>query len=677
MPALLLLMPLLGSLTAGFGGFLLGGAGAVWVTLSCVGLSLVTALYLFTRVALQGEVMYLSLLPWIESGVLECQWGMLVDTLTAVMFVVVTFVSTLVHCYSSGYMSEDPHLPRFMCYLSLFTFFMLVLVSADNLVLLFVGWEGVGLCSYLLINFWFTRLQANKAAIKAMVVNRIGDISLALGLFTLFYSTGSLEYTTVLTLVPALVDTSIVFLGCEWDTLTVVGILLFVGAMGKSAQLGLHTWLPDAMEGPTPVSALIHAATMVTAGVFLLGRCSPLFEYAPTALTLVVVVGAMTAFYGATVGLFQNDLKRVVAYSTCSQLGYMVFACGLSGYAAGIFHLTTHAFFKALLFLSAGAVIHALADEQDMRKMGGLRRVLPFTYGMFVIGSLALVGFPFLSGFYSKDMILELAYATFSPAAHFAYWLGSMGAFLTSFYSTRLIYLTFLAETNAFKAVLGKAHESPFAMSFPLGLLAAGSVLVGFFGKEMFIGFGSDFWGNALYTHPYQSALVEAEFIPAWTKLLILALSLGGIFSSYFFYRDHDRVLFGMKTSPSGRRLYTFFNRKWFFDKVYNDFIIQWWLQFSNEVTFRLIDRGLIELQGPEGLARVIYLRSRDLSRVQSGYPYHYTFSMLLGLTILLSGLGLRTFGLLMETVDTRVLCCLAYVMTVSAFYATKKGSTV
>eukprot|EP00611_Tribonema_gayanum_P029924 TRINITY_DN8161_c0_g1_i1.p1 TRINITY_DN8161_c0_g1~~TRINITY_DN8161_c0_g1_i1.p1 ORF type:complete len:459 (-),score=-88.51 TRINITY_DN8161_c0_g1_i1:4555-5931(-) len=432
----IIFLPLCGSIFAGLGGRWLGSKGSCFVSTACLGLSALFSLIAFYEVGLnQGKCIF-TLMPWINADLFNVSWGFLFDTLSVSILVVVTFISFFVHLYSIEYIGNDPHLSRFISYLSLFTFFILILVSADNFLQIFVGWEGVGLCSYLLINFWFTRIQANKAAIKAILVNRIGDFGLALGIFTVFICFDSIDYSVVFGLAPALKGQTFYFGGIYFDTLNLIGVLLFVGAVGKSAQLGLHTWLPDAIEGPTPVSALIHAATIVTAGVFLLGRCSPLLEYAPKALSIVAILGGITAFFAATTGLVQNDLKRVIAYSTCSQLGYIIFACGLSQYSVGVFHLANHAFFKALLFLGAGSVIHGLSDEQDMRKIGGLRRLLPFTYAIISLGSFSLIGLPFLTGFYSKDAILEIAYAKYSVYGHFAYLLGSLGAF---FYSILLI----------------------------------------------------------------------------------------------------------------------------------------------------------------------------------------------------------------------------------------------
>ena len=476
----IIFLPLIGAIIAGLFGRFVGQKGAQLITVCCVALSSIFSFIAFYEVGLLKNTCYITLAPWIDIGMVNASWGFLFDSLTCVMLIVVTVVSTMVHIYSCGYMEYDPHVPRFMSYLSLFTTFMLLLITADNFVQMFLGWEGVGLCSFLLINFWFTRLQANKAAIKAMIVNRIGDFGLSLGIILIYIKFKALDYATVFTLIPYYINDTIIFLNYEINTLTLIGLLLFVGAVGKSAQLGLHTWLPDAMEGPTPVSALIHAATMVTAGVFLIARCSPLYEYTPTALFIITFFGAMTAFFAATIGLVQNDLKRVIAYSTCSQLGYMVFACGMSNYSVGIFHLANHAFFKALLFLSAGSVIHAMSDEQDMRKMGGLAQLIPFTYSMMVIGSLSLMGFPFLTGFYSKDVIIELSYATYTIDGHFTHWLGCIAASFTAFYSFRLIYLTFLSKTNGLKKIIEHAHDAPNIMAYPLMVLAFGSIFIGF-----------------------------------------------------------------------------------------------------------------------------------------------------------------------------------------------------
>ena len=430
----LIFLPFLGSVSAGLFGFYIGREGSVFITTLTTFISCLLSLILISN-SITSEYEYIVCISnWIDSGLFNCNWCFLFDSLTMIMLVVITSISTLVHLYSSHYMSTDPHISRFMSYLSLFTFFMLILVTGDNFIQMFVGWEGVGFCSYLLINFWFTRLQANKAAIKAMLINRISDLILLLGVLTIFYNIKTIEYFSTFAAICLVKDYKFMFFNYILDIIDVACLLIFIGAMGKSAQIFLHMWLPDAMEGPTPVSALIHAATMVTAGVYLVSRCSPLFEYSVFSLKIITVIGASTAFFASTVGLVQNDFKKIVAYSTCSQLGYMFFACGLSNYPLAIFHLSNHAYFKALLFLCSGAVIHAMGDEQDIRKMGGLRRVLPFTYVMSLIGSLSLMGFPFLTGFYSKDLILEVALASFSDTGHFAYWLGTIGAFFTAFY---------------------------------------------------------------------------------------------------------------------------------------------------------------------------------------------------------------------------------------------------
>jgi len=662
----IIFLPFLGSFVGGFFGRFLGPHGAAIVTTGCIGLTCLSSMCAFYEVALAGSPCYIQLAPWIESELFNVQWGFLFDSLTVVMLVVVTFISTLVHLYSTEYMSHDPHLPRFMSYLSLFTAFMLVLVTGDNFIQMFLGWEGIGLSSYLLINFWFTRIQANKAAIKAMIVNRIGDFGLALGIFTIYIFFQSVEYTSVFAMVPFFADQQVCFLSMNFNLLNVIGILLFVGAVGKSAQIGLHTWLPDAMEGPTPVSALIHAATLVTAGVFLMARCSPLLEYASGALTVITVFGAMTAFFAATTGLLQNDLKRVIAYSTCSQLGYMVFACGVSNYAVGVFHLANHAFFKALLFLSAGSVIHGVADEQDMRKMGGLRRLLPFTYAMMTIGSLSLMGMPFLTGFYSKDVILEVAYARYTVPGHFAYWLGTFAAFFTAFYSVRLAFLTFLSEPNGYKPVLTNAHDSPIRMALPLAILAVPSIFIGYIAKDMIIGLGSDFWSNAIFVHPKNLNSIDAEFIPHSMKLLPVGLSITGASAAYFLYSYQSRSLFELKTSSIGRALYTFLNRKWFFDKVYNEYIGQNLLSFGYHISYKTIDRGLIEIFGPMGLSTLVLNKANLMRSLQTGFIYHYAFFILIGTGALIA---ISQFGgTLLYFIDYRVL----FILGATIFIAEK-----
>nr|YP_001315130.1 NADH dehydrogenase subunit 5 [Chlorokybus atmophyticus]ABO15105.1 NADH dehydrogenase subunit 5 [Chlorokybus atmophyticus] len=646
---LLVFLPLLGSGLAGLFGRFIGYRGAALITTTCVALSAIFSFIAFYEVALSGSPCYIKLAPWIDSELFDASWGFLFDTLTVVMLIVVTFVSTLVHLYSISYMSEDPHQPRFMSYLSLFTFFMLTLVTGDNFIQMFFGWEGVGLASYLLINFWFTREAANNAAIKAMLVNRVGDFGLALGIMGLFFLFRTVDFTTLFALAGHLHQAKFIFCNMEVNAFNTICLLLFVGAIGKSAQIGLHTWLPDAMEGPTPVSALIHAATMVTAGVFMIARSSPLFEYAPLALVVVTVMGALTAFFAATTGVMQNDLKRVIAYSTCSQLGYMVFASGLSNYSVTIFHLMNHAFFKALLFLTAGSVIHGMSDEQDMRKMGGLIQILPFTYTMMLIGSLSLVGFPFLTGFYSKDLILELAFAKYSISGRFAFWLGSVSVIFTSYYSFRLLFLTFLAPYNGIRQNVRDAHDAPIIMAIPLILLGFGSVFVGYLAKDMMVGLGTDFWGAALLKTPKNLLFLESEFgVPQYVKLLPLVFTLFGATLAYIINYAVGNIyrlllIYRLKTSLIGRKIYLFLNKRWFFDHILNDRVAEKALYFGYEVSYKILDKGVLEILGPYGISATLRRIVQQVSRLQSGFVYHYAFIMLIGLTLFITFVGLSS----------------------------------
>lgn len=650
---LIIFLSLIGSCLAGFFGRYLGSWGSAIITTSCLFLSLILSFFAFYETSLMNSFVYINLTTWISSETLNVDWGFMFDSLTVIMCIVVTFISFAVHLYSIEYMSHDPHLPRFMSYLSLFTFFMLILVTADNYLQMFVGWEGVGLCSYLLINFWFTRIQANKAGIKAMIMNRIGDFSLLIGIILIFLNYKALDYATISVLTPFLKTTTINFLNFDLHLLTLVGILLFIGAIGKSAQLGLHTWLPDAMEGPTPVSALIHAATMVTAGVFLLARSSFIFEYTPYALTFVAIIGALTAFFAATIGLVQNDLKRVIAYSTCSQLGYMIFSCGLSNYSVGVFHLSNHAFFKALLFLSAGSVIHAVNDEQDMRKMGGLKNLIPFTYCMMIIGSLALIGFPFLTGFYSKDLILEIAYSKYNSIGYFCYFLGTFGAFLTAFYSTRLAFLTFISKPMGHKKVICYAYDSGLPITIALGCLAIPSIFIGYYSKDMIVGVGSHFFGTSVFTSIANLNLFDAEFMPLFFKTLPVNLSLLGVFAAFFLYSFQSKLLFNIKKSMIGKSIYNFLNRKWFFDKIYNEYLGQFFFKFGYSVSYKFIDRGIFEILGPTGLSAIALNIGSDLHKLQTGYLYHYSLLILIGITLLL---GFRELWLLFNFVlDYRI----------------------
>ncbi|MGD9845128.1 MAG: NADH-quinone oxidoreductase subunit L [Variibacter sp.] len=583
----------------------------------------------FFQVGFGGHEARIPVLPWIHSGDLIVDWSLRIDSLTAVMLVVVTTVSALVHIYSIGYMHEDPYRPRFMGYLSLFTFAMLTLVTADNLVQLFFGWEGVGLASYLLIGFWYQKPSANAAAIKAFVVNRVGDFGFGLGIFAVFAVTGSVGFDAVFSQAPSLVGKTMHFLSWEIDTLTVICLLLFMGAMGKSAQFLLHTWLPDAMEGPTPVSALIHAATMVTAGVFMVARLSPLFELSPTALTVVTFIGATTAFFAATVGLVQNDIKRVIAYSTCSQLGYMFVAMGVGAYSVGMFHLFTHAFFKALLFLGSGSVIMAMHHEQDMRKMGGLKDRIPFTYWMMVIGTLALTGFPLTAGYFSKDAIIEAAYAGKNSMAVYGFIMTVVAAGLTSFYSWRLIFMTFHGEPHD-REHYEHAHESPLVVTVPLAVLAIGALGAGFAFKTYFAGEGvAHFFREALKFADGNHILEEMHHTPAliaWTPTVMMVL---GFLVAYQFYVRRPDIPVELARQHS--LLYRFLLNKWYFDEIYDLLIVRpaLWL---GRVFWKGGDGRIIDGLGPNGIsARVIDI-TRGAMRLQTGYLYHYAFAMLIGL---------------------------------------------
>ncbi len=608
---------------------------AQWVTSGLMLVSWVLSGVAFLEVALHGQTTTVELLSWMRSGALDVSWALKIDTLTAVMLVVVTTVSAMVHVYSIGYMHHDPDIPRFMSFLSLFTFCMLMLVTADNLVQLFFGWEGVGLASYLLIGFWYDKPSANEAAIKAFVVNRVGDFGFALGIFATFVLFGTVDLDVIFGAAAGQADATFQVFGMEAHALTAICLLLFLGAMGKSAQLGLHTWLPDAMEGPTPVSALIHAATMVTAGVFMVARLSPLFEYSETALLVVTYVGAATAFFAATVGLVQNDIKRVIAYSTCSQLGYMFFACGVSAYSAGIFHLMTHAFFKALLFLGAGSVIHAMSDEQDMRKMGGIRRLIPWTYWLMVIGSLALAGIGIpgtgigFAGFFSKDVILESAWGAHSGIGAFAFWLGVAAAFMTAFYSMRLLMMTFHGAPRADETTMAHVHESPKVMIVPLVVLAVGAVFAGYAGYELFVGHDAPhFWGNAIFVAEHHHALENAHHAPLWVKWLPLVMAVSGLTLGYLFYGPMSHLPGLLATRF--RSVYDLLLNKWWFDELYDVLFVRPAFVIGRAF-WRTGDGAIIDGLGPDGVAAQVIAWSKRAVRLQTGYVYHYAFAMLIG----------------------------------------------
>ena len=633
--SLAVFLPLIGAVSAGLFGRILKDAGAQFVTCAALLGSAAISVVILIEVALGGEPRTIELFTWMSSGEFDVVWSLRFDQLTAVMVFVVSVVSAMVHVYSIGYMHHDPSIPRFMAYLSLFTFFMLMLVSSDNLIQMFFGWEGVGLCSYFLIGFWYDRPAANAAAIKAFIVNRVGDFGFALGIMGIFLVFGSIEFDTIFAAAPDKAGEAIVFLGYEADALTVLCILLFIGAMGKSAQVGLHTWLPDAMEGPTPVSALIHAATMVTAGVFMVARLSPLFEQSPVALTVVVIVGGSTAFFAATIAMCQTDIKRVIAYSTCSQLGYMFFACGVSAYSAAIFHLTTHAFFKALLFLGAGSVIHAMSAEQDMRKMGGIWKMIPLTYSLMWIGSLALAGVPLFAGYYSKDIVLESAFAAGTGAGMYAFWLGIAAAAMTAFYSWRLLIMTFHGAPRADEKTLAHVHESPRSMTIPLIVLAAGAVFSGYLGYEVFVGSGLEaFWGDSIKVLPTNTALHDAHDVPGWVKALPIVVAAGGIALAYVCYMMMPSLP-GMLAARL-RWIYLFLLNKWYFDELYDWAFVRPAHRLGRGL-WKDGDGALIDGLGPDGLTAAARVLAQRISTFQSGYVYHYAFAMLIGVASFVS----------------------------------------
>jgi NADH-quinone oxidoreductase subunit L len=621
-----------------FGRRALGDRASQLITCGGVLLSAVVGIWLFVTVALGHQPHTVHLFRWFSSGTFSADWALRLDTLSVVMIAVVNVVSSMVHIYSVGYMAHDRDIPRFMAYLSLFTFMMLALVTADNFLQMFFGWEGVGLASYLLIGFWYEKPAPQEAAIKAFVVNRVGDFGFTLGIMAVYFIFDTVQFDPVFAAAASKVGMQFTFLGIQANALTTCCLLLFVGAMGKSAQLGLHTWLPDAMEGPTPVSALIHAATMVTAGVFMLARCSPLFEQSQVALDVVMLVGALTAFVAATIGLTQFDIKRVIAYSTMSQLGYMFFAIGASAYSAAIFHLMTHAFFKALLFLGAGSVIHALSGEQDMRKMGGLMKVIPKTGILMWIGSLALGGFgiPFtiigFAGFDSKDMILEAAYEG-GPIGHFAYWLGVIAAFFTAFYSWRLILMTFYGRPRADHHTMKHAHESPPVMLLPLVVLAAGAVFAGMGGYDWFVGEGREaFWGNSIFVGPNHDTIAAAHKAPGWIGFVPLVSGVLGLTLAYVFYVFKPRwpAAWAETLGP----IYQLSFRKYYFDELYDIILVRpaFWL---GRLFWQKGDVGTIDAYGPDGLASGTRSMAGVLSRLQTGYLFHYALAMLVGVLIL------------------------------------------
>src|ERR1700677_784765 len=622
----ILILPLLGSMVSGFMGRKIGVTGAHIITCTCLILSSLLATVAFYEVGICGSPVSINLVSWVDSEFMSISWEFLFDQLTVSMFIPVLYISSLIHIYSTDYMSADPHNQRFFSYLSLFTFFMLLLVSGANYFVMFVGWEGIGIVSYLLINFWFTRIQANKAAILALTMNRVGDMGLSIGFFAIFALFGSLDYATVFSLSPFMNETAI----------TIIALLLLSGAMAKSAQIPLHSWLPGSMEGPTPVSALIHAATLVTAGLYLLLRSSPLLEFSSTALLVITLVGASTAFFAATCGLVQNDLKRIIAFSTISQLGYMVMAVGLSQYNVALMHVINHAFFKALLFLGAGAVIHSFADQQDVRRMGGLINFLPFTYSVMLVGTLSLLATPWLTGFYSKDLIIELAYGQYSFSGTYAFILGSITAGLTAFYSFRLINLVFLTVPNGSRSVYLNSHEANLSVIISLFILALFSIFFGYIFSDLFVGVGSDFFGNSLFIHPNNIAMIEAEFsLPLIIKLLPAIFTLFGATLAVLLYHKNPEFIINLTETSLGRQIYTFLNGKYLFDIIYNQYIVRRGLQFGYTIS-KVLDRGVIELVGPYGLSSTLTDTGINISKLDTGIITTYSIYITLGLLSLL-----------------------------------------
>jgi NADH-quinone oxidoreductase subunit L len=626
---LILFLPLLGSFISAFFYEKIGDKTCQIITSAFIVIGAILSSIILLETIKTGKIYQYPILNWISSGSLKIHWSIYVDSLTAVMLVVVNIVSALVHIYSIGYMSHDPHKPRFMSYLSLFTFMMLSLITADNFLQLFFGWEGVGLASYLLIGFWFKKESANNASMKAFIVNRVGDLGLLVAMFLIFKTFGTLNFSEVFSQAADQSKNLIKIFGGEYNLVTTICVFLFIGAMGKSAQIILHTWLPDAMEGPTPVSALIHAATMVTAGVFLVARCSPLFEYSQYALNLVAFVGATTAIFAASIAIVQTDIKRIIAYSTCSQLGYMFFAAGMGAYNVAIFHLFTHAFFKALLFLGAGSVIHAFHDEQNIEKMGGVWKKIPLTYALMLIGTLALTGFPLLAGFYSKDAIIESAYFSKSLFAGYAFVIGITTAFITSIYSWRLIFKTFHGKYNNTMS-LEKVHESGPVMLIPLLLLAIGATFSGYLFHEIFIGENTQFWGKAIFFlkqtahgHP-----------PLWLMILIPTLVISAIPLSFILFLKRKDIVESFVNN--NKPFYNFLVKKWYFDELYDLIFVKC---FRSIGTF-LWQRGdvkTIDAYGPDGVAKVVKNLSDRASSIQSGYLYHYATVILIGLILIVS----------------------------------------
>ena len=621
----IIILPLLGSVVSGFFGRKVGVSGAQLITCTCVIITTLLTIITFIEVGLNNIAVSINIFRWIDSESLNVLWGFHFDSLTVSMLIPVLIVSSLVHIYSVGYMNHDPHNQRFFSYLSLFTFMMIMLVTANNFLLMFVGWEGVGICSYLLVNFWFTRIAANQSSMSAFLTNRVGDCFLTIGMFAILWSFGNIDYSTVFSLAPFINE----------NIITIIGICLLIGAMAKSSQVGLHIWLPMAMEGPTPVSALIHAATMVTAGVYLLMRASPLIEYSSTVLVLSLWLGAVTTIFSSLIGLFQQDIKKVIAYSTMSQLGMMVIAIGLSSYNVALFHLVNHAFYKGLLFLGAGAVIHAVADNQDFRKYGGLISFLPLTYSVMLIATLSLIAFPFMTGFYSKDFILESAYGQFYLSSIVVYFIATIGAMFTTLYSIKVLYLTFLTNPNG-PIVNYKddnaAHEGDIFMSLPLIILAIFSIFFGYIGKDIFVGLGSAFFSDSIFIHPVREIMLNTEFaVPTLFKLLPLFFTVLFSVLAIVLSEIMPKILIGFKLSRLGYNIFSFFNQRFYIEFLYNKYITGLVLKLGGQTT-KIIDKGSVELLGPYGLEKGLLTLSKTISILNTGIITSYALYILIGL---------------------------------------------
>ena len=619
----IIILPLLGSIVSGFFGRKIGVSGAQFITCSAILVTTFLAVLAFFEVGLNNTPVSIQAFRWIDSESLNISWGFNFDSLTVSMLIPVLIVSLLVHIYSIGYMSHDPHNQRFFSYLSLFTFMMVILVTANNYLLMFVGWEGVGVCSYLLVCFWFTRIAANQSSLSAFLTNRVGDCFLTIGMFAILWSFGNIDYSTVFSLAPYISE----------NIVTLIGICLLIGAMAKSSQVGLHVWLPMAMEGPTPVSALIHAATMVTAGVYLLMRSSPLIEYSSTVLMLCLYLGAITTVFSSLIGLFQQDIKKVIAYSTMSQLGMMVIAVGLSSYNIALFHLINHAFYKGLLFLGAGAVIHAVADNQDFRRYGGLKPFLPLTYSVMLIASLSLVAFPFMTGFYSKDFILESAYGQFYLSGTVIYFIATIGAIFTTLYSVKVLYLTFLTNPNGPIVNYKQAHEGDIFMSLPLIILAIFSIFFGYITRDIFIGLGTGFFAdNALFIHPLHEIMIDTEFgVPLIFKWLPLVFTILFSVISIVLSEYMPNVLIYFKLNRLGYNIFSFFNQRFLIELFYNKFITNYILMLGGHTT-KILDKGSVELLGPYGLEKIFLRLSKSISDLDTGVITSYALYILIGL---------------------------------------------